>query len=347
MLEHVNHVNAEWMSSETCCLLCLGVQDFQSGWLKTQGRVLWRGMYLVPFPGWWPFLAFFCYFLFPHSTRVSYFAVFDGHGGVRASKFAAQNLHQNLIKKFPKGKRSGVRAVGQLPPFLCWQWIGKLICLGVVLQYSSLIPRGLERLLCLLGKRAGSLFGTRGQVASCDSLNKCEMCCCQFWQCHFKCENTPVVERFVSQTLHIHYCTGFWWGKPRMCPSCSAESRRCTAWLNVAWAKGQTRIDQICFTWSLVAVFLSDRWGSQRGENCEEMPFGHLQTHRWRVSKAGIQPVSANAFCSFLFLSMHLWGLSSEQGRGNLPCVMPVLWQNSTQLRCVRLWLCQLSACYN
>ncbi|KAG8508259.1 Integrin-linked kinase-associated serine/threonine phosphatase 2C, partial [Galemys pyrenaicus] len=39
----------------------------------------------------------------PSSTRVSYFAVFDGHGGIRASKFAAQNLHQNLIRKFPKG----------------------------------------------------------------------------------------------------------------------------------------------------------------------------------------------------------------------------------------------------
>ncbi|KAM6442309.1 integrin-linked kinase-associated serine/threonine phosphatase 2C [Liasis olivaceus] len=37
-------------------------------------------------------------------TRVSYFAVFDGHGGVRASTYAAQNLHQNLIRKFPKGE---------------------------------------------------------------------------------------------------------------------------------------------------------------------------------------------------------------------------------------------------
>lgn len=40
----------------------------------------------------------------PSSSRVSYFAVFDGHGGIRASKFAAQNLHQNLIRKFPKGQ---------------------------------------------------------------------------------------------------------------------------------------------------------------------------------------------------------------------------------------------------
>lgn len=66
---------------------------------------------LVPIP--WPvaFLSLLLLPLFPHSTRVSYFAVFDGHGGVRASKFAAQNLHQNLIKKFPKGERSGIRAV--------------------------------------------------------------------------------------------------------------------------------------------------------------------------------------------------------------------------------------------
>ncbi|XP_060049568.1 integrin-linked kinase-associated serine/threonine phosphatase 2C isoform X2 [Erinaceus europaeus] len=41
-------------------------------------------------------------------SRVSYFAVFDGHGGIRASKFAAQNLHQNLIRKFPKGDVSSV-----------------------------------------------------------------------------------------------------------------------------------------------------------------------------------------------------------------------------------------------
>ncbi|KAK1168696.1 integrin-linked kinase-associated serine/threonine phosphatase 2C isoform X2 [Acipenser oxyrinchus oxyrinchus] len=36
-------------------------------------------------------------------SRLSYFAVFDGHGGARASRFAAQNLHLNLASKFPKG----------------------------------------------------------------------------------------------------------------------------------------------------------------------------------------------------------------------------------------------------
>ncbi|XP_007905342.1 integrin-linked kinase-associated serine/threonine phosphatase 2C [Callorhinchus milii] len=35
-------------------------------------------------------------------SRLSYFAVFDGHGGMRASKYAAQNLHLNLVKNFPK-----------------------------------------------------------------------------------------------------------------------------------------------------------------------------------------------------------------------------------------------------
>ncbi|KAM3615830.1 uncharacterized protein V6R79_008442 [Siganus canaliculatus] len=37
-------------------------------------------------------------------SRVSYFAVFDGHGGARASQFAAENLHQNLVRKFPSGE---------------------------------------------------------------------------------------------------------------------------------------------------------------------------------------------------------------------------------------------------
>ncbi|XP_029373335.1 integrin-linked kinase-associated serine/threonine phosphatase 2C isoform X2 [Echeneis naucrates] len=36
-------------------------------------------------------------------SRVSYFAVFDGHGGARASRFAAEHLHQNLANKFPTG----------------------------------------------------------------------------------------------------------------------------------------------------------------------------------------------------------------------------------------------------
>ncbi|XP_028275604.1 integrin-linked kinase-associated serine/threonine phosphatase 2C-like isoform X2 [Parambassis ranga] len=36
-------------------------------------------------------------------SRVSYFAVFDGHGGARASRFAAEHLHHTLAKKFPGG----------------------------------------------------------------------------------------------------------------------------------------------------------------------------------------------------------------------------------------------------
>ncbi|XP_053565890.1 integrin-linked kinase-associated serine/threonine phosphatase 2C isoform X2 [Bombina bombina] len=41
-------------------------------------------------------------------SRLSYYAVFDGHGGTRASRFAAHNLHQNLVKKLPKGEGSSV-----------------------------------------------------------------------------------------------------------------------------------------------------------------------------------------------------------------------------------------------
>nr|XP_057935621.1 integrin-linked kinase-associated serine/threonine phosphatase 2C [Doryrhamphus excisus] len=37
-------------------------------------------------------------------SQVSYFAVFDGHGGARASRFAAEHLHHTLAKKFPQGE---------------------------------------------------------------------------------------------------------------------------------------------------------------------------------------------------------------------------------------------------
>lgn len=36
-------------------------------------------------------------------TRLALYAVFDGHGGVRASRFASQHLHNNLRDRFPKG----------------------------------------------------------------------------------------------------------------------------------------------------------------------------------------------------------------------------------------------------
>lgn len=41
--------------------------------------------------------------LHPSIYRVSLYGVFDGHGGVRASRFASENLHKNLRDKFPKG----------------------------------------------------------------------------------------------------------------------------------------------------------------------------------------------------------------------------------------------------
>ncbi|TRZ00155.1 hypothetical protein DNTS_025724 [Danionella cerebrum] len=40
----------------------------------------------------------------PYISRLAYFAVFDGHGGSRASQFAAETLHHTLVSKFPKGE---------------------------------------------------------------------------------------------------------------------------------------------------------------------------------------------------------------------------------------------------
>ena len=36
--------------------------------------------------------------------RVAVYGVFDGHGGSRASKYAAENIHKNLVQRFPKGR---------------------------------------------------------------------------------------------------------------------------------------------------------------------------------------------------------------------------------------------------
>ncbi|XP_054722891.1 integrin-linked kinase-associated serine/threonine phosphatase 2C-like [Uloborus diversus] len=46
--------------------------------------------------------------LHPSVSRVSYFAVFDGHGGARASDFAAENLHRHLAQRFPHGPLSRI-----------------------------------------------------------------------------------------------------------------------------------------------------------------------------------------------------------------------------------------------
>lgn len=44
--------------------------------------------------------------LHPSVYRVSFFAVYDGHGGARASRFASRHLHKFLLDKFPKGEVS-------------------------------------------------------------------------------------------------------------------------------------------------------------------------------------------------------------------------------------------------
>ena len=40
------------------------------------------------------------------SYRLSVYGVFDGHVGLKASRFASENLHKFLQDKFPKGNNS-------------------------------------------------------------------------------------------------------------------------------------------------------------------------------------------------------------------------------------------------
>lgn len=43
--------------------------------------------------------------MFVWCASCSYYAVFDGHGGTRASKHAAEHLHRNLKERLPKGAK--------------------------------------------------------------------------------------------------------------------------------------------------------------------------------------------------------------------------------------------------
>ena len=44
-------------------------------------------------------------FLIAHRKRLSYYAVFDGHAGIRAAEHCVTILHVVLGDKFPKGIR--------------------------------------------------------------------------------------------------------------------------------------------------------------------------------------------------------------------------------------------------
>ena len=46
----------------------------------------------------------FQYELNLYRKRISYYAVFDGHSGSRASEYCASKMHLVLAEKFPKGK---------------------------------------------------------------------------------------------------------------------------------------------------------------------------------------------------------------------------------------------------
>lgn len=44
-----------------------------------------------------------CIFALLPRSRLSFYGVFDGHGGKKASKYAADHLHKIIAQKFPKG----------------------------------------------------------------------------------------------------------------------------------------------------------------------------------------------------------------------------------------------------
>ena len=74
------------------------------------------------------YYKFFCLIII--SQRIAYYGVFDGHGGLRASKFTSENLHNNILTKLPKGVASyGVMfpCLRSLSLFICCSWTTQVI----------------------------------------------------------------------------------------------------------------------------------------------------------------------------------------------------------------------------
>ncbi|CAB1347831.1 unnamed protein product [Coregonus sp. 'balchen'] len=63
-------------------------------------------------------------------SRLAYFAVFDGHGGARASRFAAEHLHHTLALKFPKAETENLDKLVKKKP--AWKDGSTATCMLVV-----------------------------------------------------------------------------------------------------------------------------------------------------------------------------------------------------------------------
>ena len=81
---------------------------------------------------------------YTHSSRVAFYGVYDGHAGPRASKYAAENLHQSILTKFPKGKLLYVYQTPNLTPRLLTPQASLRLLLPRLLTLRLYIPQAIS-----------------------------------------------------------------------------------------------------------------------------------------------------------------------------------------------------------